>query len=295
MSTLVKRTLSGAVYVAVIVGTILAPDSSLFALVATVMTALGIREFMHLTGKDKWLTIMSCVAGVSLVLSVWMIVYLCNAPHTYDPDGLSVSRHDWIPDWLMGLTLLVFVLSTFVTLIAELFRKEETPVMNWGRYWQALMMTALPFACMSVLCELNQYYLLCLFISIWVNDTGAYLVGMGTSHLPGGNHKMFVRVSPKKSWEGLIGGIVFNLAAGYVFYRVGWIDRLWLAMAFVLIVSMSGTLGDLMESLLKRSVGVKDSGRFMPGHGGVLDRFDSMLLATPVICLFLLIEVILSA
>jgi phosphatidate cytidylyltransferase len=112
---------------------------------------------------------------------------------------------------------------------------------------------------------------------------------MATSHLPGGNHKMFVRVSPKKSWEGLIGGVLFNLAAGYVFYRAGWISPLWHSLVFVMAASVFGTLGDLVESLLKRSVGVKDSGRFMPGHGGVLDRFDSMLLAAPCVGMIMMI------
>lgn len=107
---------------------------------------------------------------------------------------------------------------------------------------------------------------------------------------PGGNHKMFPRVSPGKSWEGLIGGILFALLAGYVFYLVGWTDNMNLtpyplvdSLLFALIVAVFGTLGDLMESLFKRTIGVKDSGRFMPGHGGVLDRFDSLLLATPAV------------
>lgn len=99
---------------------------------------------------------------------------------------------------------------------------------------------------------------------------------------------MFPRVSPAKSWEGLIGGFVFDLIAGYVFFHLGWtadmglVNSLYLALA----VGVFGTMGDLMESLMKRTLGVKDSGKFMPGHGGVLDRFDSLLLAVPIVYFF---------
>lgn len=281
MSTLVQRTLSGAVYVAVIVGALLASHSVYFALFVCLMAILGIREFIHLTGPDRWLTVMSSLTGVELILAIWLPPYL-----THSTD-LSEPTFDVIVNWAFVPILLLLILSGLVTVLAELFRKAENPMKNWGRYWQALMMISMPFACMASLSQLRPHYLLALFISIWVNDTGAYLVGMATSHLPGGNHKMFVRVSPKKSWEGLIGGVLFNLAAGYVFYRVGWIDKLWLALVFVSLASVFGTLGDLMESLLKRTAGVKDSGHFMPGHGGVLDRFDSMLLAAPIITLLL--------
>lgn len=294
MSTLVQRTLSGAVYVAVITGTVLVPDSVWFAFVALLMTVLGIREFVRLTGRDTWLTVMSSLTGVCIVLSVWMVAFLSNKPLTPDGDGLYEEGRGWMPGWLPDAILAVLVISVLVTLTAEVYRKGKDPVKNWGRYCQSQLMTAVPFACMAALCELRPFHLLALFVSIWVNDTGAYLVGMATSHLPGGNHKMSPRVSPKKSWEGLIGGICFSLLAGYVFFRVGWMDDLWVAMAFVLLASLSGTLGDLMESAMKRSVGVKDSGRFMPGHGGVLDRFDSMLLAAPVICIYLVLVSLLT-
>ena len=104
---------------------------------------------------------------------------------------------------------------------------------------------------------------------------------------------MFPRVSPAKSWEGLFGGIAFALLAGFVYFKVGWFAEmshpLMSALLFAFVISVFGTFGDLMESLFKRTLGVKDSGRFMPGHGGVLDRFDSILLATPAIALLLLL------
>ena len=100
---------------------------------------------------------------------------------------------------------------------------------------------------------------------------------------------MFPRVSPNKSWEGLIGGALFALLGGWVLYVVEWLpNNILFALVFALVISVFGTLGDLMESLMKRTIGVKDSGNIMPGHGGALDRFDSLLLATPAICLLFL-------
>ncbi len=269
---------------AVIVGSLLVCHSVFFVLFICLMTILGIREFINMTGRDRWLTAISALTGALLVLSVALPIY-----PTYSTVWDWSDSAFYLTVTASTLVIPLLILSCFVALLAELFRKAENPMKNWGRYWQSVMMISVPFTCMAMMSILFPNYLLALFVSIWVNDTGAYLVGMATSHLPGGNHKMFVRVSPKKSWEGLAGGLLFNLLAGYVFYRVGWIDRLWMALVFVMLASVFGTLGDLMESLLKRTVGIKDSGRFMPGHGGVLDRFDSMLLAAPVIMLILIL------
>ena len=152
------------------------------------------------------------------------------------------------------------------------------------------LMIALPLCSMCLLMSLSKWLLLALFILIWVNDTGAYCVGSLTAQRPNGNHKMAPHISPKKSWEGLFGGIAFAFLAAVILYACGWFDEisanglgLVVAFGFAFIASISGTLGDLMESLFKRSIGVKDSGRFLPGHGGVLDRFDSILLAAPLI------------
>ena len=153
--------------------------------------------------------------------------------------------------------------------------------------FRSQLMVALPFALMNGIMMHNNYLLLALFVLIWVNDSGAYIVGSLTAKLPKGNHKMFPRVSPAKSWEGLVGGILFSLLAGYIFFRVGWTAEMGLlnSLLFACAGSIFGTLGDLMESLFKRTLGVKDSGKIMPGHGGVLDRFDSLLLAVPVVYL----------
>ena len=196
-------------------------------------------------------------------------------------------------------TLLTLLLPVGI-LIAELWNKDENPIQQWGHFLIGQMMIALPFALMNVLCDIDRYLLLAVFVLIWVNDSGAYCVGVLTAKkMPGGNHKMFPRVSPKKSWEGLFGGVAFTIGAAFILNRYGWFEtitkegyELLIAVAFALIVSGFGTLGDLMESLFKRSLGVKDSGKFLPGHGGVLDRFDSILLAAPMALLFVVMMIL---
>ena len=194
--------------------------------------------------------------------------------------------------WSVAALYCVLLLACIVV---ELWDKNGNPLANWGNLLAGQVMIALPFALMNVLCTMNNYLLLAVFVLIWVNDTFAYLVGVSTAKMPGGNHKMFPRISPKKSWEGLFGGMACTIGAAFILNRFGWFDaitkdgyELLIAGSFGFIVSVFGTLGDLVESLMKRTVGVKDSGHFLPGHGGVLDRFDSMLLAAPATLLFVL-------
>ncbi len=145
------------------------------------------------------------------------------------------------------------------------------------------LLVALPLGSLSYLSTRHDIvWTFALFILIWTNDTGAYLTG---SLL--GRHKLFERVSPKKSWEGSVGGAVFTLAAGLLFWRFSGVGGAaqWIGLSLLTVVA--GTYGDLLESLLKRSAGVKDSGKILPGHGGILDRFDSILLAAPVALAYL--------
>jgi phosphatidate cytidylyltransferase len=186
------------------------------------------------------------------------------------------------------LYLAVFILA----IIRELFIPQEDPIRSWGHLCSGQIMIALPFALMNGILMENKFLLLALFVILWLNDSGAYIVGSLMAKRKSGNHKMFPRVSPAKSWEGLIGGFIFDIIAGYVFYRIGWTADLTLtaypllnSILFALVIGLFGTLGDLIESLFKRTLGVKDSGKFLPGHGGVLDRFDSLLLAVPVVYL----------
>ena len=130
--------------------------------------------------------------------------------------------------------------------------------------------------------EYNYEILIGYFFVLWANDTGAYLVGRKL-----GRTKLFERISPKKTWEGSMGGLFFGLLLGYVnsllFTGLGTLT--WMSLA--LIIVLFGSLGDLVESLFKRSLGIKDSGKILPGHGGVLDRFDGIFISAPMVYTFL--------
>ena len=127
----------------------------------------------------------------------------------------------------------------------------------------------------------NPWTMLFFVFIIWANDVFAYLVGMAF-----GRHRLFERLSPKKSWEGFFGGVAGALVMGYVASRcMG--EAWWVWIGLALVAAVTGVLGDLVESMFKRAAGVKDSGTIIPGHGGILDRFDAMLLAAPFVVVYL--------
>ena len=275
MSDLLKRTLSGAVYVAVIVMSILYWHGFFWSLLVSVISCWAVHEYDRLTHPHCMLDFYSELAAFALPFSV----------------AYCVTHHS------IHLLLFYCIIMVFCVLV-ELWDKNENPLVHWGFLLVGQVMIALPFALMNVLCLINNYLLLAVFVLIWVNDTFAYCIGVSTAKLPGGNHKMFPRVSPKKSWEGLIGGMVFTIGAAFILNYFGWFDTIVkegngyvIAGAFGLIVSIFGTLGDLVESLMKRTVGVKDSVHFLPGHGGVLDRFDSSLMAAPMVLFLVLLMI----
>lgn len=285
MSNFVQRTLSGAVYVGLVVASILVHPiffSVLFALV----TVLAVREFHHLMHSDRFLTITSCLAA--------LLMFGCAAGVLI---GSAMSSKEVTFVGIGLVCFILYVLLVFVVLISELFRKAANPVHNWGYFLGSQVMIALPFSFMCCIMAIDKYIMLALFVLIWLNDSGAYCVGSLMSKRKGGNHKMFPRVSPGKSWEGLIGGAVVAIAVGCLLAYIGWFDRIAFAhrylfsIIFSITIVIFGTLGDLMESLMKRTIGVKDSGKFLPGHGGVLDRFDSILLATPAVVFMLCISI----
>ena len=273
MNNFITRTLSAIVYAGLVLGSILVQPACLgghpllFGVLMMIVSALAVREFHALVNSDIKTTTYAMMAGVLLFATLYFLFY-----------GDVIWR---------GL-LVAYVAIMLLALITHLFRPQVQPIQSWGNLCAGQLMIALPFALMTGVLMHSKWLMLALFILIWVNDSGAYIVGSLMAKRKGGNHKMFPRVSPAKSWEGLIGGFIFDLIAGYVFFRIGWTADMGLtnSLFFALAVGVFGTLGDLMESLFKRTLGVKDSGKFMPGHGGVLDRFDSLLLAVPVVYFF---------
>ena len=273
MNNFVVRTLSAIVYAGLVLGSVLVHPACfgghplLFGVLFMVVSTLAIREFHCLVGSAIKIQTYAMVANVLLFTSLYFLFY---------------------GDGIWRALLLCYVAILLFALIAHLFNEKVHAIQSWGNLCAGQVMIALPFALMNGVMMHSRWLMLALFILIWVNDSGAYIVGSLMAKRKGGNHKMFPRVSPAKSWEGLIGGFIFDLIAGYVFFLVGWTTNMGLAnsLLFALIVGVFGTLGDLMESLFKRTLGVKDSGKLMPGHGGALDRFDSLLLAVPVVYFF---------
>ena len=179
-------------------------------------------------------------------------------------------------------------------MITELYLKKENPIGNWAYAMLSQLYVALPFALLNVLAfqnspetssvTYNPILPLSIFVFIWLSDTGAYCVGSLI-----GKHRLFERISPKKSWEGSIGGAVFSIASSFVFARFFPFMSMWQWAGLAVIVVIFGTWGDLTESLMKRQLGIKDSGNILPGHGGMLDRFDSALMAIPAAVVYLYI------
>jgi len=184
-------------------------------------------------------------------------------------------------------SLLFLLPVTFtVVFIRQLFKQAMLPFNNVAYTFLGIVLVIAPFTFFHALAYLhgayNFHFPLAFLVLLWANDTGAYLVGRRF-----GKTKLFERHSPKKTWEGLIGGIIISAGIALIFAHF-YDDLLWNQWVSVaIIISCFGTLGDLVESMFKRSINVKDSGGILPGHGGLLDRFDGFLLAAPVVYTYL--------
>jgi len=194
---------------------------------------------------------------------------------------------------------LILIPVVLIIMIAELYRKQEKPFDSLAHTFFSILYIAVPFSFFpfsafshtgleSLLphpqITFSPGIVIGFFILLWANDTGAYLIGISF-----GRHRLMERISPKKSWEGFIGGVLFSAVIAWLLS--GWLGVIgtiqWIILS--VIISIVGTYGDLIESMLKRSTGVKDSGNIMPGHGGFLDRFDSAILSFPLVYLFILL------
>ena len=276
MKNLIARTITGIFFVATIVIGFLNPTAMtlLFALI----TALSVWEFTGLVNMRP---------GVSINR------FKCTAAGVYFFFAMVGFSSDLTP----STVFIPYLVTLIYLLISELYAKAEDPINNWAYTMFSQLYVALPFSLLSVLAfratpagVVYTYLIpLCVFVFLWINDTGAYCCG---SLL--GKHKLFPRVSPGKSWEGSIGGFIFVAAAAvgiwyytetYGLNTVQLSMGEWIGLGWT--VALFGTWGDLVESLFKRTLGIKDSGNILPGHGGMLDRFDSSLLAIPAAVVYL--------
>lgn len=263
---MLKRAIFGALYVAIIIIGILC-GPLVFLLLLLTLSTLGVNEFLNMTGDPvagrgpseatvaMLLRSLDCVGAAVLVVTVWVNSLFLPGIVTY------------ILYLLMRLTIQLWVRN------ADALRSLSTSMMSQ-------LYVALPIALMSIVYRLSPHLLLLLFILVWVNDTFAYLTGRRF-----GRRKLWERISPKKTFEGLWGGMAMTVIVAVVcgiFFSRYFAGMGVLAMGILgIVVSAAATLGDLVESLLKRTVGVKDSGAIIPGHGGILDRIDSILLVVP--------------
>ena len=276
MKNFIVRTITGIIFVAAIVTSFLRPEA--MVLLFSIVTGLTIWEFTGLVNERENVNVNRFISTVAGVYFFFAMTYFCS-----DLYGGAAKSVVFIP----------YLVTILYLLIAELYLKHPDPIQNWAYTMLSQMYIALPFSMLNVLAftatnngvvTFNTLLPLSIFVFLWVNDSGAYCVG---SLL--GRHKLFPRISPGKSWEGSVGGAVFVLAAAYaISYFLD--DRMltlpqWLGLGLVVVVF--GTWGDLIESLFKRTLGIKDSGTILPGHGGMLDRFDSSLLAIPAAVIYL--------
>jgi phosphatidate cytidylyltransferase len=244
----------------------------------------------------------------SLLLGKWsfalffMLISLLSLDEFYKIVNKNEIKPNRIAGFLFGLTLLLLFaffkidlislnhflyLIPFMTLVFwwELYRKGERPFINIAYTFLGIIFTVIPFLFFINLGfldgEYNFHYPLGFLILLWASDTGAYLIGMSL-----GKRKLFERLSPKKTWEGFFGGMAFSALAALILsqYFVG--VEMWQWLVSSLLIVVFGTYGDLSESMLKRSYQIKDSGNLLPGHGGLLDRFDGLLLAAPLVYAF---------
>lgn len=268
LKTLAIRAVTGAVFVSVIVCSILCNEYT-FALVFAAFAAMASAEFYKLVDD------LTHTPRGTLFVDIMGSILLFITFYIYATKNFDASSIITIP-------YLVYFLVRF---IMQLYDKVERPLEGWAYSFLGQIYVALPFAMCNVLYfRFSPIILLSLFVFIWVNDTGAYLVGCTI-----GRHRLYERISPKKSWEGFWGGLVLAASVAYVASLYLDILNTWQWIGLALTCSIFGTWGDLCESLIKRSLGVKDSGKSLPGHGGWLDRFDSVLLAVPASILYLFI------
>ena len=292
------RAISGFVLLGIVLVAILWAKWSLVLLLAAIIVG-GQREFYRMASKAGYAPqrYLGIAAGlILLVIAFWLMLTMDESPLI-----------NWDRNIRGDYLLIIFGLFLFITIslplmfIYELFRKSPTPIANVGTTLMGFIYVAMPMSMLLFIPLMlspdvwrAKIVLFYIFI-IWANDSFAYLFGITL-----GKHRLFERISPKKSWEGFVGGLFGAALMGFIAAKdiisdmecCGMADInetgimvKWIGMA--LIAAVAGVFGDLVESLFKRSIDIKDSGRIMPGHGGWLDRFDALLLSIPFSFIYL--------
>ena len=259
---LLIRSVSGLAYIAIIV----------FCILYNRISFLALTSFLSIIATFEFLKINSEISNKNILENtITLLASLC----------LSLS--------CLIYPLVCWIFIILARMIIQLYKKDSNPIKELGIFFISQMLIALPLGLMGFIGDLwSQHILLAIFIFIWINDTGAYIVGCSI-----GRHRLFERISPKKSWEGFFGGFIFTIIASIVFcltcakfFSLQPNIYLWISLGAL--TSIFGTWGDLAESMVKRTLNIKDSGNIIPGHGGILDRIDSLLFVLPIIFIFLM-------
>lgn len=281
MKNLVTRTVTGILFIVVVVWCIMNSPVSLWALSALI-TGVALYEFYKIIFDGK-LPLAQYAAHITAGIYVTTVLWF----FAFSP---------FETEWSVALALVPYMAYVCLVFISGLYSRRPLPFSDNAKVIAGHAYIAVPcgllsfiaaYPGISFLLPYSPYILLAFFILIWIYDTGAYVTGSTL-----GRHKLFPRISPKKSWEGVFGGMFFSLAASVGIYF--WYDAIgyrtlslaeWLGLA--LTITVAATFGDLTESLLKRNHGVKDSGAILPGHGGMMDRFDSIFIAAPATFIYI--------
>lgn len=268
VKNLITRSLSGTVFIGIIIGSIFL-GQYVFTALMLVFSIIGLWEFAKMAkkylGSSKDLLVLVLTGILCFIL-------------------IAAVKADWISAQYLVLVIAIFLIPFIYTLFSNL----KNPLQQLSLISLGVLYISIPFALFTSFFTLNpaQIFstelLIAFFIMVWCNDVFAYIVGSLI-----GKHKLYEKVSPKKTWEGSIGGLIFTMAAAYIlsqFFNIYDLNT-WLVLGFI--ISTFASLGDLIESMIKRQVGVKNSGSIMPGHGGVLDRFDGVIFAIPAVYVYL--------
>lgn len=262
LKKIILRSISGLIYIGLIVVAILCCTEGL-AVLAIVLGTLATIEFTKITKGLTRGTIPGLIADIASI------------------GFLSLSF------FIFPLTF--WILCIIIRLIIQLYCETTNPLKDLAYSLMTQIYIGLPLALMVGFGIFfgSPTLMLAIFIFIWLNDTGAFLVGCTI-----GKHRLFPTISPKKSWEGFFGGLLFSIIASVILGQIwagffGFGSNIWKWIGLATIVSIFGTWGDLIESMIKRSLSIKDSGTMIPGHGGILDRIDSLLLVTPAAFLYI--------
>ena len=299
MTNFQRRALTATIFVAVMLLGIFLHEGTFYLLFFTISMGC-LWEYMKLMTDNNRLRE---VGAIIIANGLWFIYIMKDQVfdalmNAWNLNGSILGGSKHIIYMILIFAFLSFLIVPFLLLIIELFQKTDNPFQNVAGTLLGIFYAIVPFFLLISISKESKYSFDTflsnqftpniaagiLFLT-WINDTGAYLVGSRIGKTP-----LFPRISPKKTWEGTIGGALFCILTGFIIHRVLGVLGLtdWLVIGAI--VAIFGTLGDLIESMLKRSVGVKDSGTFMPGHGGFLDRFDAFIFAIPFVFLYLMVR-----